>query len=137
MAQSGKVPAGGLSSPIYHCIFNQGSLTHFLHEVDPSVVDQLPHMYAVCVAGRVNGKRNVVAGFVLKTSYSHQDPGFDGACKGAISCMKEIAPLLDSTTTLLPARIAVDGTNQSPLTEDEMNAFMFTQYMKFHEIGQA
>ena len=131
------VCTGGITIPIYHCIFNQGSITHFLHEIDSSLTSQLPNLYAVCVARKVQGRRNVVAGFFIKTSYTHHDQEFAEACRGAIAFMDEIRPLLGEEFSLLPARVSMGGKDVSPLTEEEMNAFIFQQYFKFHEMGQA
>ncbi len=137
MEPSRAVGKGGLTIPIYHCIFNQGSITHYLHEIDPDLLAQLPNLYAVCVATKVSGRRNVVAGFFVKTSYTHQDREFGDACRGAIAFMNEINPLLDSEFSLLPARVSIGGADTSPLSEDEMNAYIFQQYFKFQEVGQA
>lgn len=128
---------GGVSSPVLHCIFNSGSITHYMHDVDPLLINQLPNLYAVCLANKVAGKRAVFGGFFISTTYSHTDvDNFGAACTSAISTMKELLPLMTSTTTLLPARIPLPA-GEKPLTENEMVAVIFQQYFKFHEIGQA
>lgn len=126
---------GGVSCPLYHCVFNQGSITHYMHETDSEVIKCLPNLYAVCLANNVDGKRCVVGGFYIQTTYSHRDTGFPAACKSAISMMPELTSLLTSTTSLLPAKVTVGGVNDQPLSEDEMTAFIFQQYFKFHEVG--
>lgn len=129
---------GGLSCPILHCIFSSGSVTHYTHDVDPILVDQLPNLYAVCLANRTAGKRNVFGGFFIKTTYSHDDvQEFGAACKAAMSTMKELQHFLDDSTSLLPAKIAAPGTEEQPFTENELLGVIFKQYVKFHEVGQA
>ena len=126
---------GGATIPLFHCVFHDGSLTHFLHDFDPSLYKQLANLYAVCVADNSIGFKRIIGGYFIKTSFDHKDPEFQSAAKTAAHSMNAIAPLLNSTTTILPSKLTIAG--DAPLSEHEMLSIIFRQYIKHHEVGRA
>ena len=127
---------GGLTAPLFHCVFNaEGSITHYLNEVDPDLRRRLPHTYAVCLADNSSVPRRVVAGFFAKTTYLHTEDGFAVAMKSVVQALERLQPFQSANISFLPARINVpDG---GPLSEDEMLRVLFQQYTKFSAVGTA
>ena len=76
---------GGVTTSLFHCVFNDdGSITHYLDEADPGLSQALPNTYAVCLADNSGATRKVVAGFVAKTTFTHNDSGFQDAMYGIV-----------------------------------------------------
>jgi hypothetical protein len=127
---------GGVTIPIFHCVFNNGSITHYAHEFENALYEAIPNLYAVCVAQRArDGFRHVIAGFFIKTSFKHDEEGFHDACKASIKTMKEVESIIDGEFSLLPALMTIKGPH--PLTEEELLSIIFQQYFKHHEMGRA
>ncbi len=126
---------GGITIPLFHCIFNNGSITHYDREYDTDLYFSLPNLYAVCIADRKSGKRQLVAGFFVKTSYSHHDSGFVPAIAAAAQSATELIPFLNEKISFLPARI--QAPDSAPLSEYEMLDVMLKQYVKFSSHGTA
>jgi len=126
---------GGLTIPLFHCIFNNGSITHYDRKYDAKLYTSLPNLYAVCIANKNSGMRRVVGGFFVKTSYSHNDEGFIDAIAAAAQSATELLPLLNGNTSFLPARL--NAPLDPPLTEQEMLDVMLEQYVKFSTHGTA
>mgnify|MGYP001572801275 CR=1 FL=1 len=127
---------GGVSIPILHCVFNNGSITHYNRDYDTALYESLPNLYAVCVATRPHGgHRKVLGGFFIKTSYDHSNTEFHEACKAALQTMNEIKELIGDEFSLLPARINISA--DKTLSEDELVSLLFQQYFKHDEGNRA
>jgi hypothetical protein len=124
---------GGLTTPLFHCIFNGSeSITGFMHETKEELVAILPHLYAVCLTNTAQGSKQVLAGFVVKTSFTHHDAGFLDALNGLVSSIPSLSRLRDHQSTLLPARIEIKGTE--PLSEEDLSRLMVRQFVR-HSVG--
>lgn len=126
----------GLSILLFHCLFNDdGSITHFTHEYDPELYQALPNLYAVCIADRSGNSRKITGGFVIKTSYTHNDKDFLATLTNAMSIEPRMNALIGTHSSFLPARVGipVDG----PITEAEMLRVMLDQSLKHSAVGSA
>ncbi len=127
---------GGVTTPLFHCIFNGAeSITGFMHETKDELVIILPHLYAVCLTNATRGSKQVVAGFVVKTSFTHYDAGFLDALNGVVSATPSLNRLRDDQSTLLPARIEI--TETGPLSEEDFSRLMVHQFVKHSISGNA
>ncbi len=127
---------GGVTMPLFHCIFNNfDSITHFMRTYDEVLYRQLKNTYAVCISDNSGLNRKIVAGFIVKTSYSHNDPEFLNAITKIGLSTKELSSYIGSNTSFLPARLGVMGSE--PLSESEMLNVMLQQYLKFSTAGNA
>jgi hypothetical protein len=134
---SADTDAGGMTIPLFHCIFNEGgSVTHFMHEVDLEVYRSLPNMYAVCIADRSKRHKRVTGGFFVVTNYSHNDEeNFTMALSNIVAAVPRLAALISEQSSFLPGRIVVpDG---PPPTEEEMLRVMVSQALKHSSAGAA
>ena len=123
---------GGVSVLLFHCFFNgDESITHFMHEFDPALYKALPYLYAVCIAKTTKKAKTVLAGFFIKTSYTHNDPDFMDALNLAIVSAPAFQALIGADTSYLPARISFVG--DTPPTEAEMVRVMLGQHLKFSD----
>lgn len=133
------IQRGGFTFPILSCVFNaDGSITHFMHEIDPSLYKMLPNLYAICVTKAEDGRRIVPCGFFVKTSYdhNHDEAEFSSALAGIAKQIPQIAALRTSGDRIVSGRIG----NVQPemvLTEEEMLRLMIGQYLKLSSAGQA
>ncbi|MCG8992773.1 hypothetical protein LH427_13150 [Laribacter hongkongensis] len=127
---------GGVSSPLMHCVFNEdGSITHYLNEVDPALENVLSNTYAICIADNKTSPRKVVGGIVAKTSYHHDDAGFHAAMDGILHSLPKLSGIISDRTSLLPAKLGVPpGVS---LTEDEMLRVLVQQYIRLSASGSA
>jgi hypothetical protein len=133
---SGNAEKGGLSVLLFHCLFNDGgSITHFTHEYDPELYQVLPNLYAVCIAERSGNNRKITGGFVIKTSYTHNDQDFLATLTQAVSIEPRLSNLVGSRASFLPARIGVPV--GGPITEAEMLRVMVDQSLKHSAVGSA
>ncbi len=133
LAMSDSDQKGGLSVLLFHCLFNSnGSVTHFMHDLDVELYGSLPNLYAVCISDTSLKQRKITAGFFIKTSYSHHDSDFIGALTNVISIDTGMRNLINECSSFLPARIAISG--DVPPSEDEMLRVIFAQALK-HGVG--
>ncbi|MGB8011035.1 MAG: hypothetical protein WCF68_05440 [Terriglobales bacterium] len=122
---------GGATIPLFHCFFDgDESITHFMDKFDPALYEALPYLYAVCIAKTTEKAKTVVAGFFIKTSYTHNDPDFMDALNLAVAGTPALQALIGEGTSYLPARISIPG---GPPTEAEMLRVMFEQHLKFSD----
>lgn len=125
---------GGVAVPLNWCVFRGfDSLLHDTFSTDEELLKLLPNTYAVCIATRDKKPRKIVGGFFVRTTHTHDGPGFSDALAGAMAAVpafKEFAPELHS---FLPARV------QAPLdvTEAEMLKVLLSQKLKFTTGGNA
>jgi len=71
---------GGLTVPVFDCIFHgQESIESFIREFDGGLYNSLPNLYAICFSDNSSSPRNIVAGCVVKTSFTHHDEEFSAA----------------------------------------------------------
>jgi len=127
----GKVK-GGATISLFHCFFNgDESITHFMHEFDTAIYQELPNLYAVCIAKTTSKTKTVQAGFIVKTSYTHNDPDFIDVLNLAVASEPTLKSLIGEGSTFLPARIAAAG--DEPLSEAAMLKVMFEQHLKFSD----
>ncbi len=127
---------GGVTIPVFHCVFNgYDSITSYMRDYDEGMYKILDNLYAVCVSDNSGSKRKIVAGFIVKTSYTHNDSEFFGAITEAAQSAKELSQYLGSNASFLPARIGVKGS--SSLSESEMLEVMSQQSLKFNVGGNA
>lgn len=126
----------GLSVLLFHCFFNgYESITHFMHDLDPELYECLPNLYAVCVAETFDNHKKVTAGFVVKTSYTHNDPDFVHALRNVVSTDPRLERLANPASSFLPARLGLAG--ETPPTEEEMLHILTTQGLKYGVAGRA
>jgi len=107
------------------------SILHFMHEFDPAMYQALPNLYAVCIAKTKNKTKTVHAGFIVKTSYTHNDPDFSDTLMLAVGTDPAMKALIDENSSFLPARISISG--EAPPTEAEMLRIMVDQHLKFSD----
>ena len=118
---------------LFHCFFNEGgSITHFAHEYDPEIYQSLPNLYAVCIAERSGNRKKITGGFVIKTSYTHNDQDFLTTLTTAVAIEPRLKGLIGSHTSFLPARVGIPV--GGPISEAEMLRVMQTQSLK-HSVG--
>jgi hypothetical protein len=126
----------GVSFLLFHCIFNgDGSITHFMHDIDLESYQSLPNMYAVCIAERAGKQRKVTGGFFIRTSYTHDDKDFDNALAIAAAGVPRLDKLITKDSSFLPARVQTPA--GPPLTEKEMLKAMLSQQLKHSSMGMA
>jgi hypothetical protein len=136
IAISDSTEEGGVTALLFHCIFNaDGSATHFMHDADDGLSRSLPNVYAVCIARRESRHKRVMAGFVVKTTHTHDDPDFVDALNNAVRAESALANLVDERSSFFPARLGVSGA--APLTEDEMLRVLIAQSFKHGAVGTA
>lgn len=127
---------GGVGIPLFHCEFNHidGSLTHYLHEVNTIMYDSLENLYAVCIAVKSSNERRILAGFFIKTSFSHLDQEFLEHLELVVREIPELKKFLSSNASFLPAKIGISG---PPPTESEMLDIIIKQYTKLSTAGNS
>jgi hypothetical protein len=131
-AMSDSSQKGGVSVLLFHCLFNSnGSVTHFMHDLDVELYRSLPNLYAVCISD-TSSKQKITAGFFIKTSYSHHDSDFLGALTNVISMESGMRNLIHERSSCFPARIGISG--DAPPSEDEMLRLIVGQALK-HGVG--
>lgn len=126
---------GGITIPLFHGIFKGDSITHYDREFDENLYSSLPYLYAICIARKDRGMKKIVAGFFVKTSYSHNDEGFTAAIATAAQSAAELHPFLEGSFSFHPARI--NSAEGPPLSENEMLDILQKQYVKFSAYGSA
>ena len=129
-------PKGGLTIPLLHCLFHGEAVTHFLHEYDPALYAVLPNLYAACIAQTEGGRRSVVAGLFVKTSYSHHDEEFADALTAAMSSIERLRPLVGPRTSFLPSRVTL-AEGSTPITEWEMLRTLHQKWLQHSSAGAA
>lgn len=126
---------GGITLLTHYCMFNDSdSITHFSNDVDSDLYHALPNLYAVCISDNSQANRKITAGFVLKTTYTHNDPEFLDALVNIVSQKAELQPYYNDKTSFLPAKLNVTG---KPLAEAEFLQIMQQQFLKFNVDGKA
>ena len=136
LAMSDSDQKGGLSVLLFHCLFNSnGSVTHFMHDLDVELYRSLPNLYAVCMSDTSSNQKKITAGFFIKTSNSHYDSDFIGVLANVISSDTGMRSLINERSSFLPARITISG-DAAP-SEDEMLRVIFTQALKYGVGGSA
>ena len=125
---------GGLAVPLNWCVFNGfESMLHDVFTTDPMLLKQLTNVYAVCIARRQTKPRLIVAGFFVRTSFSHEDNEFAAALASAMDAVPEFRKFAPEEHSFLPAKV------QAPLdvTENEMLKVLMAQKLKFTTGGSA
>jgi len=124
---------GGVTIPVFDCIFHGAeSIESFARDFDEELYAQLPNLYAICVAEKQGREKRIVAGFFVKTSYTHHDEEFLSAITMALKSSEKLHKFAGPNSSFFPARLGVVGS--SPLTETEMLKIMITQFLK-HSVG--
>ncbi|UXZ97206.1 hypothetical protein K3169_04685 [Pseudomonas phytophila] len=128
---------GGVSIPVFECLFNGShSITSFTRSFDQALYEHLPHLYVVCLSKSKGKQRQLVGGFFIKTSYTHEDGAdFQNALEQAVHTSQNLAKFTGPKFSMLPARLGIQGSE--PLSEDEMLKIFSTQYLKFSTVGSA
>ncbi|MAK31818.1 hypothetical protein [Acinetobacter sp.] len=126
---------GGVTLLTHYCLFNDSdSITHFSSDVDSELYQALPHLYAVCISDNSHANRKITAGFVVKTTYTHNDAEFLDALTNIVVQKSELQPYFNDQVSFLPAKINV---TVQPLTEAEFLQVMQSQFLKFNVDGKA
>ena len=126
---------GSVTIPLYHCVVNDGgSITHWSTSYERELYDLLPHLYLVCFADNSADPRRVVGAFMVKTRRHHDEADFEEVMCVATRQMTTLGPLIGPHTSLLAARIAVEG---DPPEEMDFLRLVMQQYMKFSAAGHA
>jgi len=127
---------GGVTIPVFECIFHGSeSIESFIREFDKALYEALPNLYVICVAQTHGRVKKIVAGFFIKTSYTHHDKEFLSVMTAALNSSEKLHRFVGEHTSFLPARLGISGT--SPLSEQEMLKIMMTQYVKYAADGSA
>lgn len=128
---------GGVSIPVFECLFNgSDSITSFTRSFNQALYEHLPNLYVVCLSKQKGRQRQLVGGFFIKTSYTHEDGAdFQDALEQAVHTSQNLAKFTGPNFSLLPARLGIQGSE--PLTEAEMLKILSTQYLKFSTAGNA
>ena len=127
---------GGVTIPIFHCIFNgYESITSFMYDFDEELYASLPNLYAICISNNRGSTKNIIAGFFIKTSYTHEDSEFLDALNAITKSNKKLAKKIDNNASYFPARLTISGSK--PLSEDEMLQIISQQALKFSTGGKA
>jgi len=127
---------GGVTIPLFHCIFNEyESITHFMRTYDEVLYKKLENLYAVCISDNSGPKKKIVAGFIVKTSYTHNDSEFLDAITEVALSTEELKQHVGRNTSFLPARLGITGS--TPPSEPEMLNVMSQQFLKFSTAGNA
>jgi len=126
---------GGIGLLLFHCEFNKnlGSITHYMENFDEILYKSLPNLYAVCIAITDKNKKEIHAGFFIKTSFQHGSSEFLTNLELAVQSIPNLKKYPSKRMTFLPAKIGIDG---PPPTETEMLKIMTTQYTKFSVAGK-
>lgn len=137
MTQASSQPSdkGGLSLLLFHCVFTEATVTHFMHEFDLDLYRQLPHLYVVCLAETSRNIKTVRAGFVIKTSYTHNDNDFLQTLTNVVSMEPRLECLITDRSSFLPARLSF--LDDEPITEEEMLRITVQQSFKHGTGGNA
>jgi len=127
---------GGITETVLHAIFNgHDSITHFMHTLVPGLHENLPNMYAVCIADKGQSPRKIVAGFICKTSYHHDDVDFRNAMNGQLAITPDLNKFNESRYSLLPGRINI-ARHEIP-SENSMVRLLLDQALKHNTFGNA
>jgi len=133
ITESAKEIKGGITIPIFDCIFHENeSIESFRREFDEELYAQLPNLYVISVAKNIGREKRIVAGFFIKTSYTHHDKEFSSVVSGAFNLSEKLHKFAGSNISFLPARLGVVG--RSPPTEMAMLKVMLEQFQK-HSFG--
>ena len=125
---------GGVTVPLNWCIFNGfESILHDTISTDRELLKQLPNVYAVCIATRNSNPKTVVAGFFVRTTFSHNDAGFQGALADAMGAIEQFQRFDPDLHSFLPARIGAP----LDIPESEMLRVLVSQQLKFTSGGSA
>ena len=126
----------GLTVALVYCTFQgYNSMTHYMQRGIEEFEKSLPNLYSISIAKNSKGKKDIVAGLVIKTSYTHQDAEFMDAIRLAIKASDKIKHLLDEDNiSFLPARLASEDAN---CQEEALVYVMYQQFVKHSTAWQA
>lgn len=128
---------GQISMLVFHCFFNgSDSITHFDHDFDLELYNNLDHLYGVLIADNSTANKKITAGFALKTTLTHHQPGFLEILSGIDSINEGLAEHIHPKSSFLPFKINV-GKTDAPLSENEYLQLMYNQFMRFNVDGKA
>jgi hypothetical protein len=126
---------GGVTIPLFQCVFNaDGTMTHWVTSFERELYFALPHLYLVCLAEGVGRSRKLVGSLMVKTSLHHDEAGFADAMNLAMAAFESLRTRVGKHTSLLPARIGLDG---EPPSEAEFLRLSMQQHLKFSSAGTA
>jgi len=127
---------GGIGHVLFHCVFEpiEGSVTHFMHDIDELTYSSLPNLYAVCIATKNSQGHQVKGGMFIKTSYSSEEPDYLISVQHAALSIPQLAPFMAGKISMLSAKHKCEG--PAP-TESEMLNAMMQQYIKLSSSGTA
>ncbi|KGT48118.1 hypothetical protein [Acinetobacter sp. HR7] len=135
IVSSSDAELGGVTLLTHYCLFNDSdSITHFSNDTDSDLYELLPNLYAVCISDNSQENRKVTAGFVIKTTYTHNDSEFLNALINIVNQKSELKPYYNDKTSFLPAKLSATG---KPLTEAEFLQVMQHQFLKFNVDGRS
>jgi hypothetical protein len=127
---------GGVTIPLLYCVFNGAeSITHYPVEFDRELYKLTPNLYAVCIADNSVKRNHIVGGLLIKTTFTHDDPGFVDAVTAAALNTTILNHFIGKGVSFFPAHLGVAG--DEPLSEGEMVRLMLKQYIKFSAGGNA
>ena len=128
---------GGVTVPVLDCIFHGAkSIESFPRGFNEEVYRTLPNLYGICIADNRCNTKKIVAGFVVKTTYSYHDEEFIPVLTAVVGTSKKLSRFLGPRTSFLPARLVVVG-SAPPLSEQEILRVMTTQFLKYAVTGNA
>jgi len=126
---------GGVTIPIFHCVFNvRESITSYMRSFDKKMYQELDNFYLICISLNDGAKKEVVAGIAVKTSYKHDEPGFLDAIHGLLLSTQVLEKYAAKNISFLPAKIIFEGL---PPSENELLELMQEQYLKHSTGGSA
>lgn len=128
------IEKGGATACLFSCLFDKfESVTHFTHSHPQELLNRLQNIYAVCVAINTSKTKKIISGFVVKTSYTHNDNDFLGALENILELYPNLAGNEKaSNISFLPAKIGV--IDDQLLSEHEMIQLLVQQRLKHTQI---
>lgn len=128
------VEKGGVTVPLNWCIFNGfDTVVHDTLKTDEELLRKLPHVYAVCIAQRNSNPKEIVGGFFVLTTYTHEDAEFPEALAQAMFAVVAFRKFAPQDHSFLPARVSAP----IDVSEEEMVKLLLRQKLKFTTSGRA
>lgn len=125
---------GGVSVPLNWCTFNGfDSMLHDTFTTDTELLKLLTNVYAVCIARRDSKPREIVGGFFVRTSYTHDDPEFAASLANAMAAVPAFSGFAPELHTFLPAKVSAP----LDIPEVDMLRLLMSQKLKFSTGGTA
>lgn len=122
---------------VFHGVYQaDGSVTHYDYSFPPEAYSQLPYLYLVHVAERVDDNVRVLGFFFLKTNFLRDNPDFNESILAASQCIDSFKHLNLSSNSLWTSKLELES-NDAPPCEQKMLLLAHENYMKIDSRGRA